>query len=414
MTISNIQFNNNIVNFVGRVGESGFNLAGPEQANAPTVDRGQSNQLSALAMESRAFITEVRSIGEMIMGLMVDTLSRNQSILSQMQAMSSDDEAFEVEVEDNGYAYQSNGYTMDVGVSQLATNQQNNGYALPARELSYANNGENGFTLERNGRSYDYSINVSETDSNRTVQYRIAEAINGQNNGVSARVNYDNGNGQSSLMLISNETGQNNAFTIADIPDRGNAVAAVGADIVTQEARNAVYTVNGEERTSARNTVSLGNGISATFRDTTSSDVSVAARRDVEGIANTISNVVNNFDGVMQSAASLSNRDSGAYELLRQMDSLYNGYADALQDIGITRNQDGRLNVDNGRLYNAIENGSADRVLNDQGGFSRQLSRLSQSAVENPSQFVSPQARNDLNLVGGFSRSGNAGRGVSG
>jgi flagellar capping protein FliD len=414
MTINNVHSNNILSGFLSRVGERGMNLAGLEQPpgvnRLPDLSGGEQNRgPAALVMESRAFVTEVRSIGEMIMGLLVDSHTRNQSVFAQMQAESEDTEALYATVEDQGYAYEQNGYTVNVGIHELAMEQLNNGYYLPARELSNVSNGRNEFTLEQNGRTYDFSINVSDADSNRTVQYRMSDAINDQNTGVTATVQFEAGNRQSNLrsylILASNETGRDNSFTLADVPNRGNAVASTGANTVAQPARDAVYTVNGAERTSARNVVELGEGVRAALRDTTDTDIAVSIRTDTEGIANTIGNVVNNFNEMLQSTANISRRDSSAYELLQRMDNLFNTYESSLRDIGVTRSQDGVLQIDNARLNNAIEQGTAENTL--QSGFTNRLTQLGQAATSNPTQFVSTRTRNDMNVVDTGYRNGN-------
>jgi flagellar hook-associated protein 2 len=360
---------------------------------------GQTPSLSPQTAATRSFITAMRGFGETMRNTTSDILSRSQNVFSNLMGSSSNADAVTVSVNNQADATRLGNNTMSVGVSQLASAQQNTGTTLGARALSNVSTGTNQFTLERDGRTFNFSINVNLSDSNRTVQYRMADAINSQNTGVTASVRFDSATQTSSLVLTANESGEQSAFTIADVS--GNAVSAMGAGNVTREARDAMFTVNGEQRTSTTNTVDLGNGLTANLRGTTASgaEVTVGTRRDVEGIANTIHEMVGSFNDMRQAATSLASRDRGADTLMRRLDGIASAYETSLRNIGITRGRDGRLNIDEDRLNNAIENGLAEQVLTDRMGFTNQLSRIGQSAADNPAQFVSHQARNNLNIV---------------
>jgi len=406
-------------------------------ANQPPVrDRhphlsieGRTQQPSAELEANRAFMTAVRDFGVAITSAVAEILSNTQSIFDTMVGTSSHADAMTVypngyendyEYENgsesryesgyrngyrngyngrNGYANgngnvsgytNGNGNAASVRVYQLAASQQNTSAPMPAAEQSRANPGRNDFTIERNGRSHSFSVNVSETASNRTVQQRVANAVNERPIGIQANVQSDD-LGRSSLVLTAVSTGEGNAFTIADVPNEGTVIEALNADIVTREAQDAMYTVNGEERTAPTNTVDLNESIRATLQYAApEEEIVVTTERDVQGIAEAISELVEGFNEMRQSAvtyAQYNEQDGGADALRRRLDNIYYDNVTSLESIGVTRGEENRLNVDTDRLTAAVENGRAEEELTDSFGFTGQLSRLGDVLADDPATF---------------------------
>ncbi|MCL2203633.1 MAG: flagellar filament capping protein FliD [Defluviitaleaceae bacterium] len=362
------------------------------------VIEGRTQPPSAQQEANRAFIAAVRGFGEAMRSAAAAALSNTQNLFDTMIGTSSHGDAMTVVANGyengNGYAngYENgngngNGYEAYVRVHQLASTQQNNGPSMPAGERNGASPGRNNFSIERNGRAFNFSVNISETASNRSVQQRVANAINDQpTSGVRAHVQSDEG-GQSSLVLTAVNSGERNAFTIADAPDEGNAVEAVGVGNITREAQDALYTVNGEERAAPTNTVDLTEGIRATLQRPGPEEITAATERDVEGITDAIGELVAHFNVMRQAAVEYSDQDSGAEALRRRLDNIYYDNEPALESVGVTRGDDGRLQVDDGELAASVENGTAQEQLTDGFGFTGQMSRLGEVLNNDPVNF---------------------------
>ncbi|MCL2189203.1 MAG: flagellar filament capping protein FliD [Defluviitaleaceae bacterium] len=396
--------------------------------NAPVRERhphlsieGVTQQPSAELEAARAFQTAVRGFGTAMRSAAAEILAGTQSLFDSLVGTSSDEEALTVAVNGytngytngngrNGAAYvngtgesngantngvsangnangNGNGYAAAVNVYQLAAAQQNTGEALPANGAAQTQAGENNFTLERNGRSYDFSVNIQENASNRTVQQRVANEINDAQAGVRATIEA-NEEGQSALVLTAINTGENNAFTIADVPDEGNAIATLGADVVTREAQNALYTVNGEEYSAPTNTIDLSEGITATLQATAPDAITAATQQDVDGITAAITDMVDGFNEMRTAALEYAPQDNGADALRRRLDNIYYDNEFSLDAIGITRGEDQLLHVNDEQLTLAVEDGTAEAQLADPFGFTGQLERLGDAIVNDPTNYA--------------------------
>jgi flagellar capping protein FliD len=386
----------------GALGHRGVNshqwrggVTGWEHTERTRPNSGSSGGLPA--DDARAFLEALKSFGNALSNA-TSMLRSPQSGFNQMAGNSSNNNAMTIGVTNQQEARQffNAGGSMEVGVSQLAAAQRNTGHTQTATGISNADNGINYFSIARDdGKSFQFNIEVNASDSNRTVQQKMADAINRQNTGINAAVEVNSRTNESTLVLTTRETGERQGFTIED-GSRGNAVAALGLNENVQEARDAVYTVNGEERTSASNTVNLGNGLNAALRQTTAEDVTVTAQRDNNAINNNIREMVNNFNQLREAAVN-NNSDSGAQRLQRQLDNISQAFGTTLANIGITQNQNGYLQIDNERLTASIENGSAERALGENSTISQRINQVAQSADNNPNQFISRQSRGNLN-----------------
>ena len=388
---SNIVNNNNNVNLFGTNSTNNTNSV-TSNANQPG-----SNASSPLNMNN--FVAAIRGHGNQMSEAANSLLARNQSVFSDLSAQSSNNSAVSVSIANQSEAAAARNETMNVSVQQVAAAQQNLGTAMNARQINSLGTSTHQFTIQTGNTTHEFSIDVRLTDSNRMIQQRMADAINSRNIGVTADVqlNGSGSNETATLSLNSRDSGQSNGFTIAD-GDDGSLVSTMGIDSVAREAQNARFTVNGEQRTHYSNQVELGNGINATLRTTTTDNVTVRAQNDNAGISRVVNDLVNSFNGMHENASRYAGRDTGARTLLSRLNSI-SGMS-GLRNIGIDRQRDGSLQIDTDRLNRAIEDGSAERFLNDRQGFTQRLSQLGRTVENNPEQFVGPRNRLTLGETG--------------
>jgi flagellar capping protein FliD len=324
------------------------------------------------------------------------------SVLNQVTGSTSDNDTVTVNVTNQNEAQRflrQNG-SMDIEVNQLATAQQNRGDGLTANASGGFQGTTNIFAINDGDRDFTFVVSVrnNENISNREMQQRMADAINRQpNSGVTATVEVNAKTNESTLVLTGRETGERNDFTVRDVSS--DAVSRMGIGDATTEAQDARFTINGsEERTSATNTVNVGNGLSATLRQTTEAgeSVQIGAARDSTAINNAVRDLVNNFNQLREAAVN-NNSDRGAQSLQQRLDSLSRAFSNTLSGIGITQNQNGYLQINEERLSAAIENGSVERALGSDSSFTQNLSRVARAADTNPSSFVSRQSRDNIN-----------------
>ena len=295
-----------------------------------------------------------------------------------------------------------------VKIDQTAAGQVNEGKSLRA-DANFGSSGTQKFSINVGGKSTEISVNVQQGDSNSVVQQKMADAINNAGVGVKASVETDSKNNTSMLKLEAESTGDNNKskFTVTDIT--GNLTEKTGADEVSQNARDARYSVNGGAvRTSQSNTVDLGGGLSATLKKASEKEVAISTSTDMDYVKNAVKDLVKNYNDLYSEAAQRTN-DPKAQNLAGKMVNISKTYSGSLSNIGIGFDNDGRMTLDTAKLDAAADSGRLERFFTENSGrnygFTNQLSRLSDSVSRNTSGYLSRSTFGD-SLTENFAYSG--------
>ena len=157
-------------------------------------------------------------------------------------------------------------------VKQLATSQVNTGNYLSNNGKTFTK-GEHFFELTAGGSTYEFQFSVNETDNNRTVLEKLNRLINKSNIGVHSVVLGTDS--RSALEITSNTTGLGfspEQFTFKNSSTHPGDVTVydLGIDNVSSYPQNAVFYLNGIEKTSSNNTFTVNNQFEVTLKSTTS------------------------------------------------------------------------------------------------------------------------------------------------
>lgn len=343
-------------------------------SNSSSADK---NVLSSLA--------GIKNAGSQLMDA-VKALTGSASAFKDRVAVSSNTDAVAINKSSVPSSYASD---MEINVKQLATAQENRSEAMTANETSGARAGTNKVAIEIDGKNTAYlDVKVTEGDTNREVQQKLADKINSSKLGLTASVEYNKETGESSLLIKANETGV--AFKIRDV-DTGAGTAngivdATKAADISQAAQKAEYTVNnGATRTSASNTVDLGSGISATLKKVTEAGkpVTVNINGNTDKVTNAVKDLVKGYNELLSQANS-----GNASKLASQLTGAAKSYSAALSRAGISMDKDGKLSVDSDKLKKAAEDGSLERALGSNSGFVNRMDQISKKAEKNPGTYV--------------------------
>jgi flagellar hook-associated protein 2 len=312
------------------------------------------------------------------------TLAANTSgdVFNRMDAVVSNNEYLTVsETSEPNAAFRDS----RVDIQQVAGTQVNRGDALQADE-ALATEGIQSFAIEQGGNTYNFAVDVNEDDTASTIQQRMAEAINASDVGVTATVTQDE-NGMSALTLESDETGAANAFTVEDT--EGTLAAQTGIAQAGQAAQDAIFRVDignnrGATQTSATNDIDLGGGVMATLRQATEAGgVTVTAERDTQAQTDAMRELVGGINDLLDAAQNgpANNR------LQTELGNLLRSYGPSLERAGIGADDNGRLQIDEGRLSAAAENGTLSALMNSpvtgNYGFTNNLNRIAENASGN-------------------------------
>jgi len=299
-----------------------------------------------------------------------------------------------------------------VKVDQVASGQVNEGSRLSSSSSYSGDRGINRFEIETGGKTTQLSVNITAGDSNRDVQNKMATAINNAGLGLKATVEVDTATNSSMLKIESVNVGTNerNAFKITD--RTGNVATVTGANDVSRERQDAIYSVNGgPSQTSQSNTINLGNGLSATLRAASDDEVSIVRGKDVSSAISSVQSMVRSFNNLFTSAVN-NVADPKAQNLSSRMINISSAYSRALSEIGISFDAGGRMTVNNVKLNQAAESGRLEQFfMENRGknfGFSAMMGKLSDNVSTNTSSFVSNSAfGNSVNEGVSYSGLGN-------
>ena len=278
-----------------------------------------------------------------------------------------------------------------VEVDHLATAQKraSDSYA------SEADVGAGTLTISVGGKWMD--VEVSAAGSIAT----LASAINAgtDNPGVQATVVHGANGDQ--LLLTSTKTGVANGFTVSASADSSSGLSALAAKLDTaggNEASDASLSIDGIAVTSASNSVSGAlNGVTLDLAATGTTTLTVS--QDTSTVESAVSDFVDAYNSYASTVSTLDSYDADTQQsgvllgdttlmsIQRQINSVLSGSVPgnsigSLAALGITRNADGTLTLDSGKLGSALQdnpsavqdlfagsNGYATRLDSALGGF---------------------------------------------
>jgi len=281
----------------------------------------------------------------------------------------------------------SNFTKTSVNVSSLAATQLNKGDTLAASDNSFGDK----FAIDITngaGKTSTFSVNLSETDNNKSALQAMADAINKSDIGVKATINFNEKDDTVSLSFEGNKTGDKDGlFTVKD-----DSAANLGN--VERSAANANYSVNGVNFSSQSNdNVRIADGVTANLKKEGTTQISYAP--DTSRAVESVQNFVNTFNGLKDKAAV-----SG--ELNAQLSVLTSTFSRALGFSGISMDSGGKLTISNeNTLRDSIASGSFQKNFQGANSFGSKLHSLSNNAYRTAySSAVQANLSNLLNNAG--------------
>ncbi|MCL2702109.1 MAG: flagellar filament capping protein FliD [Defluviitaleaceae bacterium] len=317
--------------------------------------------------------------------------SSSRTLYDNKTAVSGDPDLLEIKSHD-GKGFQDK----KVKIDQIATSQQNTGKMMNVN----ANPGTQKdsvyrFEIEVDGERHELSFEVDHKETNKGFQQKMADAVNAAGIGVTASVITDKDGKNSMLSLESKATGANESggphFTVRDI--QGNAVEYTGVGTAAQEAKDAVFSVNGEKRTSKSNDVDLGDGVTATLKKASDKEISVTLQKDTQAMLDGMHTMVNSYNKILEAARN-NQGDKHTRMFMMSFELTVVSSRTVLKEVGVNADEKGFLSVDSKKMKEAAESGAIERFFTGEKatgrGFIGQLGKLINDFHKNPWQFVSP------------------------
>ena len=320
------------------------------------------------------------------------TSDHSSSVLDKRVAYSSDGDILDVKyIGSDGDIDASSDF--DIEVHSLASTQVNIGRYLPNEDM-YMEPDSYSFDLEVNDTDYEFQFSIDEDDTNRDIQDKIARLINRSNIGVSASV-IESGD-SSAIRLESVNTGKRDddkdIFTISDnnTSRRSGAVDYFGLDNIAHDSTNAVFSLNGTEKTAYSNNFTVGKAYEVTLKGLSGdhSPVHVGIKADVEALTENIGSLAGAYNDFIRRAAEYTQNYNRSNKIMREMGSLANRYSSSLDAVGLSMKKDGTIDLNQDLLYRTAEIGDPKTNLSAVQHFANALVRKSNEISLNPMNYA--------------------------
>jgi flagellar hook-associated protein 2 len=311
-----------------------------------------------------------------------EVLRNSGAALLNNRVVSSSDNASVTATADKGAKLHS----VNVSVQAVAASQTNSGTSFNAASTTTFQTGIQKFSITLGNNTTHVSFFANATDTHQTSLGKMRDAIIASDSGVAAKIVKNPANSSIHLELSSKNTGISNSFNIADVT--GSAVSSTGSQFVQSAAANASYTVNGGvQQTSSSNQIKLDQGkITATLLKPTSADVSLTTKPDADAIVKQTKQLVNDYN-TLQARIS----DESGYLNPTVKRNLQNTlHSNALDTLGITKQTNGTLTLDDTKLKNNIDSqyDQVSRSLTGSNGIASVLSKAADRLKSSPADAL--------------------------
>lgn len=281
---------------------------------------------------------------------------------------------------------------MELAIKQLAKPQVNTGKFLNPRARNLYT-GTYSFDVNMGSTEYELQFSVKDDEKNLDVQNKLARLINRSNIGLKASVEF-NMQDDSALVITSNMTGVGERPVIFNITDDktsalSGAVEAYGLNRTSQYPSNAVFTLNGMEKSSTSNNFTIDREFEISLKNATRENetVIVGLKQNFDSIVDSLKELTDEYNNLTRLAK--NSNSSGGRHLYNDMTSVARIYGQTLSANGINITEEGLLEIDHATLKAASEEGTIIDSLSELGRFKNALQHKSGSVKINPMEYIS-------------------------
>ena len=282
----------------------------------------------------------------------------------------------------------------EIEVRSLASSQMNLGRFLPSSERALVP-GTYSFEVNIHNMNYEFQYNITDADTNLTLQKKLARLISNADIGITASV--ETQGDLSALCLTSAATGaplgRDSLFSVSDAHSSktSGSVAYFGIGEVTRPASNAELLINGIARSASSNHFTLEktyeltlNGISPVEGQT----ASISVKNDTESLVENIRKLADGYNQFMNLTQNPVSKKAKTSNLLHEMYRLTSHYGTGLDHAGLAVQADGTLTVNPDAYSQAFETADAKQSLLAVKDFADSLLRKTNQISINPMQYV--------------------------
>ena len=283
----------------------------------------------------------------------------------------------------------------DIEVKQLASVQVNQGHPLPLEAQSALAEGSYAFDVRLGEQEFEFQFSIYEADKNIDVLQKLERLINKADVGLKAKIaEFENGFG--AIEIASNRTGiKEGSFNQFDIYETSGelgkgSVAALGLDNVIKPASNALFTLNGEEKSAVSNHFTVGSKFDIQISDLTDPNkpIHVGVMKDNEALRHHIMSIMDSYNQFVNNPVGESNDKFKSDRIRSEAIGIAKLYMTGCEDIGISFTGEGTIAVDEELLKQAIEASLDNKQLASIKNFTDALIKQSKDISVDPMKYI--------------------------
>lgn len=286
----------------------------------------------------------------------------------------------------------SNDESFDINVKQLACSQLNTGNYLQPRS-KHIKPGEYSFDLSINDVIYEFQFKVDNSETTNNIQNKIARLINRSSIGLTANIKEDS-LGNTAINIESESTGINGTtpviFSIkSDDANNQPLIDTLGLDRVTQYPANAIFDVDGDERSSMSNSITINKAYDVKLSKVTEEPVTISLKADADSIVESLNELVAGYNNLISVTNDENNNHfQGTEKLQNEIASIARSYKKQLADSGLSLNKDGTISADKEVIINADNKDALSHIYESLNSFKNSIKEKAEDIALNPMDYV--------------------------
>lgn len=282
--------------------------------------------------------------------------------------------------------------SFDINVKQLACSQLNTGNYLQPRS-KHIKPGEYSFDLSINDVIYEFQFKVDNSETTNNIQNKIARLINRSNIGLTANIKEDSLD-NTAINIESESTGINGTtpviFSIkSDDANNQPLIDTLGLDRVTQYPANAIFDVDGDERSSMSNSITINKAYDVKLSKVTEEPVTISLKADADSIVESLNELVAGYNNLISVTNDENNNHfQGTEKLQNEIASIARSYKKQLADSGLSLNKDGTISADKEVIINADNKDALSHIYESLNSFKNSIKEKAENIALNPMDYV--------------------------
>ncbi|MBR1740318.1 MAG: flagellar filament capping protein FliD [Lachnospiraceae bacterium] len=312
------------------------------------------------------------------------------ALFSKRKAHSSDPEQVSAELLDSENEQLPSAFS--IKVKQLANAQVNEGKVFYETGKGL-DAGSYQFKVTVNDVGYDFQYNIRKDANHREVIDGLANFITKAKIGLVAEP-YSPEENRIGMRIESLSLGTSNgydSFTFEDkiAEGRGKGIVSYyGLDRIAVKPKNAIFDLNGAEKSSTENEFTLGNAVKVTLLRPSDTEAEVDYRPDSDLILEGVRDFVSNYNELVGHSVAYTRDTDIPSKLLREMSGLMAPYKNELESYGMTFDDDGFIELDEALAADAVVKGEMQEMFRADSPMVLRLRAKSESVKINPMEYI--------------------------